>query len=227
MRDWRARAGRGWNPEDASGRIWHGRADVKTLVSTKVSSWTDLTSNARHATQGTDAARWVYNASNSNFNNKPTLDATGVNIMATTAWSVIAQPIVYTAVVRFSSISSKALLDNVTGHNLIQCTNTTTVQIYDGVKILDSTVPSNKMLNTNILTVVFAGASSKVYVNSVLKNTGDAGTNGSEGLLIGEFGQLHLNQFQGSLAELMVQNHTGDLPALWSYYSQYYGIALT
>lgn len=70
-----ARGGGGeeFSPASLAGLyVWH-RGDVVTLVSGDVSSWTDLSGNARHSTQGTAANRPTWLASEAKFGGRPAL----------------------------------------------------------------------------------------------------------------------------------------------------------
>lgn len=70
-----------FSPASLSGLILWLRSDMGiTLAGSKVSAWADQSGNGNHFTQGTDAWRPIYTASNANLGNKPSLDFSATTI---------------------------------------------------------------------------------------------------------------------------------------------------
>ncbi len=99
-----AGVGTSWAPKNISGILsWH-RADMGvTLVSSKISAWADQSGagdTGRNATQGTDANRYTYNASNALYGNQATLDSNAnTNALLTGVYSTTMSSLAMTAVV--------------------------------------------------------------------------------------------------------------------------------
>lgn len=153
-----------------------------TVTGSGVSQWDDVSGNARHLLQGTDAARPALQADGSILFN-------GTSHFLKTAAFTLNQPTTVVLVVKQVSwtINDRFFDGNAAlGGVLFMSATTPTIAIFAG-----STAASNTNLAVGangVVSAVFNGASSLIQVNANAATTGNAGANNMGGFTLGADG---------------------------------------
>jgi hypothetical protein len=170
---------------------------------------TSLANRARDATVGNLAngggvgatAGPLFKSSVAAFNNQPMLywGAGNAADLESGTFTTIAQPVTWWIALQCEdNTATRGILENHTGtnRNLINFSNTGNVGIFAGT-VLSFAI---NLLVPTLLSVEFNGASSKIYSQGVLRTTGDAGTNGPNGIVIGKDQDGAANNWRGWMA---------------------------
>lgn len=205
------------------------RGDRVVLNGTTVSQWNDLSGNGNNCSNGSQASQPTYNAGDQFYGGQPTLSYGGTQSLVNTTLAP-AQP--YTVICVGESQTATGGMFGSYGNGtppisgIIYSDSSFNAQVYCGAAV-DTAAPVNK---PSVISGVFNGASTLVYVNSTAAGgqvSGNAGTtafSGGYALGSGNGAPVALN---GKLAEVLV--YTGALSAaqmaqLYAYFSQRYNI---
>lgn len=170
-----------------------------------VTTWYDQSGNGNHATQTTATyqPKIVSDGALVTENGKAAIEFDGTDDYLRNAALSIVQPIWTFSVVSFANTNLQRVYDtdNVAERSNLNLDSTNGINITSGSPLASLELPANNI--DYILTCVHNSSSSAIYVDSILKKTGDAGTNGMDTLRIGAniTGSQNLN---GTCQELII-----------------------
>jgi hypothetical protein len=225
-------------PNSLSGLVFWVRADLGVTSSTTF-TWADQsgTADPNKNCTATGTARPTLNASNSSYNNKPTIDYNGTtNYLQSGVWSVaLAQPFTEFVVGHTPNAATAILAAaNLTGTECDSRSLANTPSIYAGT-VVNST---GGWTTPSVLGAVYNGASSNVYLNSHVSTVSggtNAGTNGRTGMILGDYAlalQANNNWGHGgggSFAEIITYNRIlsgSEITQVMTYIGTRYGITI-
>jgi hypothetical protein len=195
-----------------------------------VTTWYDQSGNANNATQTTAANQPQIVSSGIVIleNGKPAINWNGSNYWLKTATisPTIAQPVSYFITAQIDAITNNALIDGVTNAGgLFYRSTANNIEYSFGTSLTDASVPSTQLL----FTVLANGASSSVYNNAILQVSGNVGTQGVNGFVIGNLGSAFQNvgyQLKGSLQEIVFypSNKSSDRIGIETNINSFYSI---
>lgn len=219
-------------PDDISGLVVWYDSQFKTLNGSNVSALLDQGPNSDDITQSTAADQPLWNSSDSDFNNQPSIQGDTVSefmdISAFTGGDV-AQPSTIVTVAKFISVVSFRFMydsDNNSFRQTMFLDSGGPWGIFAGTTLSGGTGDTSP----HIFIAIFNGASSKLYVDggtAVL--SGDAGTQAMRGLTICAR-NLPANYSDVKMAEKVIYDNevsASDLNDLGSHYDSKYGITYT
>lgn len=161
---------------------WFMRGVGQTVTGSGVSQWDDVSGNARHLLQGTDAARPALQADGSVLFN-------GTSHFLKCDAFTLNQPAWVTLVMRQVTWTSGDVLfdgDGVAGGACQQTTSTPRISISAGSSAAEiATVTLNVKA---VVAAVFNGGSSRLVRNLDVASSGNAGTNNMGGFTLGAIG---------------------------------------
>ena len=193
-----------WSPAQLSGLNLWVRADVYSLASGKIDTWTDLSGKGNSPTQATAGNRATPVAAQVNW--QPILRFSGSYYRVTFA-GALSQPNTFFCVLKCSNMASvPSLWDGVAaGHRaLVYGGGATTVNLTNGTVQIGSAAIDISTFTTLIVT--HNGASSNIEANGTSKVTGDAGSNDITGITIGEDALVSTTPPNADVAEFGVIN---------------------
>lgn len=221
----------GWTPKCFGSDLaaWL-RADRVSLISGAVSSWSDLSKNARNFTQGTPANRLGFSASDAAYNNRPVVLGTGSGWLdASGAWT-LTQPFTVLIVGQSGSYADwRTFFDCTAGaRTCVRAEPANLLATYAGT----GNVTSASVASPSIFAAIFNGASSAHYVSSTTASgTSSPGTDGIGTPRIGAGpGGIYLLQATSKIAEIIVVKRALTLADIkrWQRYARgRYGIAVS
>lgn len=212
---------------------WY-RSDLGiTLNAGGVSAWADQSGNAQNLFQATAAKQPVYNASDSGYNNHPTLSFAKANsqvLLATIAWT-LNQPSTVFVVGQSDQSSQQGFTDFETGTEMADYTaGANQVDIFANGGFGFNAANLNA---ASIIGGIFNGASSSVFLNSKTAAATGAvgvGASGTGGMIVGGL-QGPSNFLNGKVAEVIAYSRAltaAELALLVNtYLGPRYGIATT
>lgn len=202
-------AARAFSPADLGSalKFWL-RADLGiTLNGATVSAWGDQSGTGdanKHATQGTAAEQPTYVASDAGYNGQATLSFDAGDWMQTGTWtSALAQPATHFLVGQGGSATFREATDGIDGgsRHSISMLNTGEPYLYAGAALFSGA--ASWIATKHIVGGVFAGGSSKIYVDSATASaTGNAGAQSLTGVTIG--GNFGGPSWAGKVAEIII-----------------------
>lgn len=211
-RSHRHRIGGDITPGDLADLIlWLDGSDQNTLYqdatlttpvgaeSDPVGGWLDKSGNGNHATQATTAKRPTYSADGLSF------DGTDDTIIA--AFPSLSQPITVFAVAQLdSSLLSSGDYYIIGGYDsshrviLIKAATDNKFAIYGGTAIFGDPADDN----FNVWNVLFNGTSSDFSIGGITQGSGDAGSNGMNGITVGARYGGSDKFWQGYISEILI-----------------------
>lgn len=207
------------------------RADLGvTLNGSNVSAWADQSGNGdanRNAVQATGAQQPPFVASSASYGNQSVINFTSSTGLVTGTWSAaLTQP--------FTVFLIGHTTDNATNNFFFDSLADAALVIDGGPGALTADLPLNLAgLGTTFNTpsacyVVGNGASSQIAVRvRTAQVTGNAGTNGATGLVIGR--NVGTNSLLGPLAEIAVYSgalSAGQINTFMTYAAARYGLTI-
>lgn len=200
-------ASAGFTPASIAGlSLWLDGNDAATITqtATKVSQWADKSTNLAHATQATGVNQPVYSATA--INSKPGLVFNG------TAWLqnlvlAINQPGTVFVVESMTGGSigvQEHMFDGTANRWAVISSDPSAgaLQLYAGNTL---SAPINLSATAGVVSAIFNGASSSVFLNGANSATGDAGSQSLAGYYIGQGGGATQEWF-GNISEVIVYN---------------------
>jgi hypothetical protein len=176
---------------------WY-RSDLLVTQSGTVSAWGDSSGSGdvnRNATQATSGLRPTYSASDSNFNNRPSITSALASgrLLQTGTWSVaLPQPYTVFAVCRLLSAATNSYVcDSINGgsQSSIYTSVGTDLRAYNGSN--SNIAPNFSVAQTGVAIAVMdsANTNTKIYWSENTPSTGNNnGTNGLTGVTFGCYG---------------------------------------
>jgi hypothetical protein len=175
------------SPLDISGcQFWYDASQITGLSDADpVATWSDLSGNARHATQATSGKRPLYRTNI--VNGLPILRFDGTDDNISAAGFTLNQPCTMVAVFvqRMDPAGNKGLLDGTSSdysRYLFVAGSGNTLGLYAGTTLNGPTLTVGTVYHT---TAIFNGGSSSVRINGGSPTSGNAGSAGSGGITIG------------------------------------------
>jgi hypothetical protein len=166
----------------------------------------------------------TYNASNSDFGNQPTFDFDGGDWYQYAFGETLSQPITMFVLSKISSVQFIIDGDDAVNRNAF-FKNAEKWSLFAGSVLENGGIDSD----TNVFTLIFNGASSKIYQNGTLQITGDTGANDMDGITI--FARNTLASIStGSLAEAAVVNAlatASQINQTLAFFQSVYGVSYT
>lgn len=215
-------------PSDISGLYTWYRSDQGITIATGVSQWNDLSGNAKHLTQATGANQPAYNATDSNFNNHPSLTFDGSNDYLSAAY-VLPNPSTFFAMVRVTAGASSGCLwsRDAGGGRFVSLGSSNELRLGNAGPDLAAT--KAKPFN-GLLIAVWNGASSNLRISGT-DSTGNAGGTGigTDTFNLGELSPVTLpvsQPFNGRYAECGWYNKAlsaAEIAILERYMTKRYG----
>jgi hypothetical protein len=220
-------------PTQLSGCSLWLRADLGITIATGVSAWNDQSGvgdAARNATQATGASQPAFQAKNSAFNNQPTVNFSGSQLMPTGTWSAAqAQPqTVFIVAKDTSGASNKYFVDSIAGASPFA------VLSVAGVTNLNAGTTRSASFTDTVSfagVAVMNGATSLWYPSARTATSivaGTIGANGFTGITIGNAAAGGANA-GASIAEIAYWNRVlaaNEVSRLLSYAGGRYGITI-
>jgi len=193
-----------------------------------VKTWYDQSGNTLNATQTTTANQpKIYDSSTGVIvdNLLPAMSFDGSNDYFTTATiSTIAQPTTKIAVSKFNATSAPYIMDGKSQRQVLGLSSAAKYRLFSGT-VLDSA--NSATTNAQYLMFgLFNSTSSSMHVNGVSQSSGNAGTQGFDGLTIGASQNPALSLFNGYLQMAVVYSadKSSDRAAIEANINDYYSI---
>jgi hypothetical protein len=148
-----------------------------------VAQWNDTSGNARHLTQATSASQPTYRSSVSVLNGKPAVEFDGVDDFIRSAALTLAQPFGIVVVFAGAGTSGEVLLGRYSGAGQAPILRNLTGawSMFAGSNLSSGSANSS----AHLLMSAFNGATSALYADGAAGVTGNAGTNTSSGIRLG------------------------------------------
>lgn len=225
-----------FSPPSIPGLVAWYRADMGVTIGTGVVGWADQSGTGdanKNLGQGNPPLQPAFNASDANYNGKPTLGFATIssNYMASSVWSLsLPQP--YSAFVVGNGDGAAAneyftdgvVLDS--GDMLATNTTNSKPALYAGT-LLSGGVSTGAPM---VMGADFNGASSAMYQNAVTAAaTGNAGTSNRTGLIIGCAANVSGGFLNGRIAEIVIYSSVisaAQRSQLFSYFGFRYAISI-
>ena len=220
----------GVEPDEISDMIfWHDASDSSSITkdgSNKVSQWNDKSGNAHHLTQSASSEKPLWTSASRN--SLDTIDFQGTVYMQHSAFTVEAQPLTLFVVFQ-APTQAQIPIDGLGSSNRIFVGtggSNDILKIWAGTTLAGNT---NVAGNWSYGHAVFNGTSSSHdFTDGTNSSTasGNAGTNGSNGLTVGTLYTAASDFWQGEMAEIIMYGKevTGDeLTGLRSYLESKWG----
>lgn len=200
----RIASGSSFRPTQLPGlKLWL-RSDLGITIGTGVSAWADQSGNANNATQGTGSAQPTYNASDANYNGRPTLSfAAASSQMMSLVALFPAQPFTAYVVGESATTAGNKEFFGDSTNNVTLFVSSSVWSIFAGSVVASANGTSTKQAFSG----VFNGASSALYINSSASAaaSGNAGASNPAGTeQIGSSGGA--NFLNGKIAEVIIYN---------------------
>ena len=188
-------------------------------------TWINAAGNGYDPSQGTTAAKPIYIASDSDFNNYPCLDFQGVQYLESFGLE-LTQPNTAFCVFKVSGSGHQHPFDSTsTSHrNRIIRSADNNMYINAGTDLLGYSAPSP--VDAAIVTGIFNGANSQIFKNNEIKATGNAGSESMLGIRVGA-NAAAATFFTGRIAEIIIYNALFDsfeIRLVYGYLSNKYDI---
>lgn len=209
--------------------LWLDATDASTItkdVSERVSQWDDKSSEGNDVTQGTTIEQPAFTASA--IGGKPALRFAGNDFLVSAAYNsgTISQPNTAFVVINTVSASSNdKLFDGIDGSNrhviqVIGSGDPDDMHLFAGIVI--STGGGATPLDTDlVISGIFNGASSELFVNGTSEASGNAGSQSMAGIVVGSaFSQTGVDSYDGYIGELLMYDKllsTSERQAVESY----------
>lgn len=173
-----------------------------------VSSWLDLSGNARHLLQSTYSRRPTYRPSGRN--GRPVIDFDGVDDYLRTANAYLEQPLTVFLAAKLRTVGASGVNDVVIdGHDgataALQSRDTPDTQLYAGAALSASPAVAAHD-EWSVVTIKLNGESSLIREDGVQLATGNAGTGQPDGLTLASLGGTPGRYTQLSVAEVIACN---------------------
>lgn len=221
-----------FSPDDVSGlAMWYKADAISASVGDEVTTWQDS------STSGWDlvgtAGATPYYTNSSEINSKPWLKFDGSNDFMRHGNGSLAQPCTAFSLVRFDVLpaASATVLDgtNSTTRMLMGITSAGAFQISGGTALSSagSLVQTQQWV---LFEATFNGATGgQIITNATTIQSGDAGTQASSGLYVGQR-QATGRYLNGGLAEILIYTNnvsSGDRSSIRDYFTTKYGAYAT
>jgi hypothetical protein len=225
----------GFNLRSLAGLFaWYDASTSSSITTqTGVSQWEDLSGNARHLTQSTTNNQPAYGTVT--LNGKATITFDGTNdVLRSAAWT-LNQPYHTFIIFRHETTFSSATFG--IAHNIgaprsgeLSYGTATTLSHFAGASLFRTGVASGSREAFNPYEIEANGASSALRVRT-FSNTGNAGTNNSNGLTVGANGNtLPTQHGDMSVAEIAMFSRVltgGDLTKVRNYLANKWAVSYT
>lgn len=189
-------------PDAVSGLAAWFKADALALAdAAAVSSWTDSSGNARHATQGTGSKQPTYRTNV--VNSKPVVRFDGTDDVLETTGFTLNQPetVFIVATFRSARVANDTLIDGATTNNMRVFRTVTGLQQYAGANGPHLTLDPE---GWHVYSFIYNGASSEARYDGANLATGNPSTNNAGGIAIGGNGTLGTENAPVDVAEIAV-----------------------
>ncbi len=215
-----------FDPNSVTGLVaWYDANDSATITKSadRVSQWNDKSSQGNNLVQatGADQPLWV----NAVQNGKPIIRFDGVSEhMEDLVTNTYTQPTTLFMVCSTPTENggNRAFFDGDSARNLLNLQSPNQYRIYAGASLIGGTLSAGFKL----FRAKFNGASSSLHINNSSILSGDAGTQGLEGIIIGA-----LNGFTGpsnfDVCEVLFYDanvSAGDITSIESYLNTKWGL---
>lgn len=197
----------GFNPFAVGQPIVLLDAAMGITIETGVSIWADQSGNSNDISQATPGDQPLFNASDSNFNNQPSITFDGVSEFlnrSTFTGGALSQPNTIFLLKKVSvSTGTQIYIDGqgAARHAIFQAGSV--YRVFAGANYISDLATDT---NTNIITSLGNGASSNLWKNGVpAGSTGNAGTVSMNGLVVGA-DITPANFFAGEIAYCLIYN---------------------
>lgn len=224
-----------WTPRNVSNLAAWYRADLGiTLSGSTVTAWADQSGNGDANRNLTSSTAPNYVSSDSNFNNRPSIDfSVASSYLRSGVWSVARnQPVTVFIVGKSPGTGSNAYwldarVDTGSSQQALIQTSGNDIREFAGGFLTSSTT----VTSPSVVAAVFHSTSSALYINNVTANvTGDAGTQNCDGITVGNYaGGGGFNQ-DGNICEVIVYFGTlssTDFNNVMGYLGNRYAISVT
>lgn len=226
-----------WLARDLVGTTAWYRSDLGVSTTVAVATWSNglLLGTGKDFTQATSGVRFIYNATDAAYGNRPTLGTVGTTEwMATGTWgTALTQPFLIWIVGETwnNKTDARVILDGIGASNRAEIYGDVTtgfLKIGAGATLATSTDIGG---TPHIIGALFNGSSSAIYLDSPTATvTGNAGTQSALGLTVGTYYGATSAFGRGKVAEIEIQTGTPGYSDRFKYVAnagRRFGITIT
>ena len=222
-----------WTPKRLPGLDLWLRADMGITISTGVSAWADQSGTGdanKNAVQAVPGNQPTFNASDAAYGGRPTLSFASASsqFLASGVWSTppSATGTDFTVGNTDNGVATQVMscFSNGSTNGAIYMNTTDDMRYFQGVDLLFTGAVT--LASPHVYTAVHNGASTKVYQDQNLRNTGNAGAGALDRVIVGSYTTTGLAPLNGKIAEIISYNRVlsdGEVAQVQAYLKARYG----